>query len=60
MKRNSLLHDTALTCPLSRVRERAGVRADGDGTADNICEAAALTLTLSRKRERGQDAHRSR
>jgi len=31
-------------CPLSRLRERAGVRA----------AAKALTPTLSRKRERGQ------
>lgn len=60
MKRTPLLHDTALTCPLSRVRERAGVRADGDGTADNTCQAAALTLTLSRTRERGQEKDRSR
>lgn len=53
-------HSAALTCPLSRSRERAGVRADGDGTADDACKAAALTLTLSPQGEREQDTTRSR
>ncbi|RQO64464.1 hypothetical protein DBV14_00540 [Variovorax sp. KBW07] len=60
MKRNPFLHGTARTCPLSRLRERVGVRADGDGMADDACEAASLTLTLSPQGERGQVANRSR
>jgi hypothetical protein len=36
------------------LRERVGVRAGGAGTADGICKAAPLTLTLShREREQG-------
>jgi hypothetical protein len=45
--------------PLLRIdslslRERAGVRADGLATGRVMVEAAALTLALSRARERGQ------
>jgi hypothetical protein len=57
----STMHDHgARTCSLSRLRERAGVRADGDGVADDACKAAALTLTLSPQGERGQEKDRSR
>jgi hypothetical protein len=60
MEHNHLLHGVVLTCPLSRMRERAGVRACGARAIANTRKAAALTLTLSRKRERGQDKDRSR
>ena len=60
MKHSHLLFHSALTCSLSRLRERAGVRADGDGMADDACQAAALTLTLSPQGEREQDKTRSR
>jgi hypothetical protein len=45
-----------MSCPLSRMRERARVRADGlcDGRALMLVPLA-LTPTLSRKRERGQE-----
>jgi len=48
------LHDS-----LSRLRERAGVRAGGARTSANACKAATLTLTLSRTREREQRGGRS-
>ncbi len=39
--------------------ERAGVRADGLATGGCVLEAATLTLTLSRTREREQRGGRS-
>jgi hypothetical protein len=45
-----------LSCPLSHMRERARVRAGGlcNGLA-LVSAPSALTPTLSRKRERGQE-----